>query len=262
MVEDNSDIGSRNGLTVHHVLCRTVRDSAFSLDMIRLHQPGAFPLPSVQQGLADACQQVPKSLRIALQIEHPFGESIDPECLHAATTMAKLCESLGHQIEELNTFPDYRAAARAMNKILCAHTFQQIKAVLRRSDISMEQAELEISTRQVAEVGSRITAIDYIEAIVTLDRISEQMKNLFGPVSLILSPVLAKTTARLGWLNMNAVNLEEYAARYRSYSGFAPLANGAGLPSLSIPSIRASGGSNVYRPLGKRSGSAAAGPSD
>ena len=176
--------------------------------------------------------------------------------------MAKLCESLGHQIEELNTFPDYRAAARAMNKILCAHTFQQIKAVLRRSDISMEQAELEISTRQVAEVGSRITAIDYIEAIVTLDRISEQMKNLFGPVSLILSPVLAKTTARLGWLNMNAVNLEEYAARYRSYSGFAPLANGAGLPSLSIPSIRASGGSNVYRPLGKRSGSAAAGPSD
>ncbi|MCY4357828.1 MAG: amidase family protein [Gammaproteobacteria bacterium] len=242
VVSDDDMLANRSGLTVNHVLSRSVRDSASFLDIVRLRKPELFPLPDVPQDLTEASQQIPGPLRIMLQTEHPFGESIDEDCLRAVTTLASCCESLGHKIEDMSAQPDYRAAARAMNKILCAHTFQQVRTRLQVLDISLEQADLETSTRQMTEAGSRITAADYAEALTTLDRIREEMRQLFCSSDLLLSPVLAKTPARLGWLNMNANSLEDYAARYRCYSGFTPLANGAGLPSLSIPAVSTSEG--------------------
>ena len=52
---------------------------------------------------------------------------------------------------------------------------------------------------------------------------------------IILSPVLTKTTARIGWLDMNADDLAEYGAKFRAYSGFTALYNGTGQPSISLP---------------------------
>ena len=52
---------------------------------------------------------------------------------------------------------------------------------------------------------------------------------------LILSPVLSKETAKLGWLDMNSSDLAGYAKRFKGYSGFAALYNGTGQPSMSVP---------------------------
>jgi Asp-tRNA(Asn)/Glu-tRNA(Gln) amidotransferase A subunit family amidase len=51
----------------------------------------------------------------------------------------------------------------------------------------------------------------------------------------IISPVLSKTPARIGWLDMNSDDMKQYTARFKAYSGFTALYNGTGQPSMSMP---------------------------
>ncbi|MCG8415214.1 MAG: amidase [Pseudomonadales bacterium] len=236
-VSDNTVIANRSGLTVNHVVSRTVRDSAHFLEMARLQSPSLFPQPDIADSFADGYRVAPKSLRIAVQTAQPFGEAVDADCLAAVTEMAKLCEKLGHSVEEFNARPDYAAAAKAMNKILCTHTHQQVTSRLNELDINLADAEIESSTTQMTEYGSRISATDYVQALDTLHRVAGEMTQLHEEIDVVLSPVLASTPARLGWLDMNASDLKEYSEKFRGYSGFVAIHNGTGQPSMSVPSL-------------------------
>lgn len=241
-VSDYGAIANQSGLTVNHVLTRTVRDSAHFLDLIRLPQAQMFPLPSIEGSFSEAYAQSPGQLKIGLQLEHPFGESIDEDVKHAVQHMANQCEALGHDIGEITHTADYGNAAKAMNKILCAHAFQLVKPRLAALELDFDSAEMETSTRQMAMAGSRITAADYVQALELLNQVAQQSHQLHKSCDVVLSPVLAKNTAELGWLNMNESDLKAYGDRFRAYSGFAALYNGTGQPSVSIPSTINSSG--------------------
>ena len=170
-----------------------------------------------------------------MQTQHPFGETIDSECLRALEETAQLCESLGHHVETVQHPADYKAATGAMNILVCIHTYQNVKKRLDELSMDLETADLETSTRQMAQMGARFSATDYLRARDTLNAAAAEMQTFHARYDVLLSPVLTKTTARLGWLNMNASDLNEYGSRYRSYSGFTALYNGTGQPSASLP---------------------------
>ena len=67
-----------------------------------------------------------------------------------------------------------------------------------------------------------------------------QLNEFHKSFDLILSPVLAKTPAELGWLDMNS--MANYTERFRTYSGFTSIYNGTGQPSMSVPTIRTNNG--------------------
>ena len=224
-----------SGMSVGHVVSRSVRDSALFLDVITLQQAKLFPIPATPVRFATVIDNPPCSLKIALQIQHPFGEPIDPECLQAIEETAQLCESLGHQIEQVEHPANYKAATGAMNTLVCIHTYQNVKKRLDELDTDLETADLETSTRQMAQMGARFSATDYLRARDTLNAAATEMQTFHARYDVLLSPVLTKKTARLGWLNMNASDLNEYGSRYRSYSGFTALYNGTGQPSASLP---------------------------
>ncbi len=236
-VSDNTLIANRSGLTVNHVVSRTVRDSAHFLEMVRQRSPSLFPQPEIAGSFAGGYQVAPKPLRIALQTAQPFGETVDADCVRAVTEMARLCEALGHSVEQLSAKPDYASAAKAMNKILCTHTHQQVAARLTELDIDLADAEIESSTKQMVEFGSRISATDYVQALDTLHRVAKEMSQLHQKIDVVLSPVLANSPAKLGWLDMNAEDLKEYSEKFRRYSGFVAIHNGTGQPSMSVPSL-------------------------
>ena len=224
-----------SGMSVGHVVSRSVRDSALFLDVITLKQAELFPKPATPVRFATVIDTPPRSLKIALQIQHPFGKPIDPECLQAIEDTAQLCESLGHQIEPVEHPADYKAATRAMNTLVCIHTHQNVKKRLDELDTDIETADLETSTRQMAQMGAQFSATDYLRARDTLNATAGKMQKFHSRYDVLLSPVLTKQTARLRWLNMNASDLNNYGGRYRSYSGFTALYNGTGQPSASLP---------------------------
>ncbi len=224
-----------SGMSVGHVVSRSVRDSALFLDVIRLQKAKLFPIPATPVQFSIDIDTPPGRLNIALQTQHPFGEPIDSECLRALEDTAQLCESLGHHVESVEHPADYKAVTGAMNTLVCIHIYQNVKKRLDELGNDLETADLETSTRQMAQMGARFSATDYLRARDTLNATAAEMQTFHARYDVLLSPVLTKTTARLGWLNMNAGDLKEYGSRYRSYSGFTALYNGTGQPSASLP---------------------------
>ncbi|GJM12578.1 MAG: 6-aminohexanoate-cyclic-dimer hydrolase [Pseudohongiella sp.] len=234
----NSLNDSWSGMSVGHVLSRSVRDSAAFLDVIKLDQPHLYPLPQSPASFYDALiQPEPKDwkLRIAVQFDHPTGEVVDQDCIEAVEKAVELCLALGHQVEEQAHPIDHAKAGRAMSRLINTHTYQSVKARAEELDLSLDECPIETSTLSLSKRGETVTAAAYVEARNWLIEAEQQLHDFHQCYDVILQPVLSKTPAKLGWLDMNSEDLKEYGSRFTAYSGFTALANGSGQPSMSVP---------------------------
>ena len=94
------------GLGNNHVLTRSVRDSAAVLDATAGASPGdAYPPAPPLRPYLDEVGADPGRLRIAISVEAPDGYNYAPDCIEAVRETARLCESLGHDVEE--AWPDF-----------------------------------------------------------------------------------------------------------------------------------------------------------
>ncbi|MGH6904841.1 MAG: amidase, partial [Geminicoccaceae bacterium] len=97
------------GCAVEHVVSISVRDSAAALDSSAGPAPGdPYYAPPPEQPFLDEVGAEPGRLRIALAIRPFNGTAVDPVCVRAAEDAAKLCEELGHLVEE--AAPSFDAA--------------------------------------------------------------------------------------------------------------------------------------------------------
>ncbi len=239
---ENDLAGSWAGMSVGHVVSRTVRDSAAFLDVITLSEPHLFPLPDNRGPFLGQLNSKRTQLKIGIQLKHPFGLPIDSECLEAVQLSAKYCEHLGHCVEEIEPPVDYGPISSAMSKLINTFISRRVNARLGELNLNLEAAQIENSTRQIAELGCKVTAQELITAKNEIFKAELQLHQFQKSFDLILSPVLAKTPAKLGWLDMNSDDLKNYTERFRSYSGFTSIYNGTGQPSMSVPTIRTDNG--------------------
>jgi len=229
---------SWGGMSVGHVLSRTVRDSAAFLDVIRLDQSHLYPLPSSPDSFYDSIHEAgaqSRKLRIAVQFEHPTGESIDPECVEAVRKAVGLCESLGHHVEEIAHPIDHKLAGRAMSRMINTYTYQSVGKRAEELQLALEDCPLESSTLMMAKRGQAVTATAYVDARNYLITAEHKLQDFYQQYDVIIQPVLSKVPAKLGWLDMNSDDLQTYGSRFTAYSGFTALANGTGQPSMSVP---------------------------
>ena len=226
------------GMSVGHVVSQTVRDSAAFLDLIKLDTPSLFPKPPAPPSFKAAAMQPPRPLRIAVQTTHPFDEAIEPDCIAGVIAAGKLCEQLGHSVETIALPMDYKDIVRAMSRMINLYVWQALEPRLEALNLSLQASGLELSTRIMAQNGSSLLADDYVQAQDTLRAAELQMARFHSEFDVIISPVLAKVTARIGWLNMDDEDMKQYSSRFKSYSGFTALYNGTGQPSMSVPLYR------------------------
>ena len=90
------------GLVAEHVVTRSVRDSAAVLDAIAGPVPGdPYWAPPLRGPSFSAAVATPRQgLRVAVMTTSPTGSPVDADCVAAVQATAKLCESLGHRVEE------------------------------------------------------------------------------------------------------------------------------------------------------------------
>ncbi|NQV69200.1 MAG: amidase [Pseudohongiella sp.] len=223
------------GLSVGHVVSQTVRDSAAFLDLIRLTKPNLFALPPSPASFYDAREADVPQLRIGIQITHPMGQEIDQDCIKGVKKAAQLCESLGHSVEEIIHPVDYYRVSSAMSKLINTHVYQAVAPRLEKLQLSLDDCPIEASTRIMAKNGSQITAASYLDARDTIQKAEQQMREFHQQYDIIISPVLSKIPAKIGWLDMNSDDMKQYTNRFKAYSGFTALYNGTGQPSMSMP---------------------------
>ena len=239
---ENKQGDSWSGMSVGHVVSQTVKDSAAFLDLIKLEQLQVFPLPPAPASFLESLEAAPEQLKIGLQLTHPLDQALDQECIDGVTIAGQLCESLGHKVEEITHPVDYGPIVSAMAKLINTHIFQRVNARVAESGLSLDEAELEKSTKIVVELGSKVTAAEFLAARDTVFEAELILRQFHQSCDVIISPVLAKTPAKIGWLDMNSDNMKEYTRRFRQYSGFTSLYNGTGQPSMSVPLHRTDSG--------------------
>jgi Asp-tRNA(Asn)/Glu-tRNA(Gln) amidotransferase A subunit family amidase len=103
------------GLSAGHVVSRSVRDSALMLDCTAGLGPGdPYTAPMSAGTFLDAVARPPRRLRIALMLKDHRGAELHPECREAVQRAAKLCDGLGHMVEEAD--PQYRHGSTAADE--------------------------------------------------------------------------------------------------------------------------------------------------
>ncbi len=225
-----------NGCSHHHVLTISVRDSAALLDAtagMELGSPYFSPLPA--RPFLKEVGAPPGTLRIALMLETPSGTPLDVECKRAALDAAKLCESLGHKVEEKPLPIDgaaMRAAFLSVLQVSLARTLDDAALALGRA---LTEKDVEPVTWVMMQAGRAVTSIAYSRAIAACHQAGLAMARFQQNYDVILSPTLAQPPVKLGVLSLVTPNIAAYTKAVTEFSPYTALYNVTGQPSMSVP---------------------------
>jgi amidase/6-aminohexanoate-cyclic-dimer hydrolase len=225
-----------NGFSCHHAVTISVRDCAALLDATIGAEPGSpFFSPAPQRPFLKEVGADPGKLRIALVNEPPGGTPLDPECRKAAVEAAKLCESLGHRIEETKLPIDNAMMREAFLNVInvsVARTLDDAAKVIGRP---VTEKDVETVTWVMAQQGWKVTSVAYSRAIVTAHQVGLAMAKFLQSYDLILSPTLAKPPVKLGVLSLSPENVAAFTKAITEFGPFTALYNVTGQPSMSVP---------------------------
>ena len=224
-----------NGLVVSHAITRSVRDSAALLDATHgpdLGDPYAVPPPT--QPFLSEVDDPPGKLRIALMRAAPSGVEMHPECLEAVDGAARLCESLGHHVEEAMPELDYPAIGLAMVNTISTESRLELEARAAELGRELREEDVEPVVWRISERALSLDARDAARARHTIHRASLDMASFQRRYDVLLSPTLARPPERLGMLALS-VDFEDYSRALVAFSPFCSFANITGIPAMSVP---------------------------
>jgi amidase len=225
-----------NGCSHHHALTLSVRDSAALLDAtagVELGSPYFSPPPP--RSFLKEVGAEPGKLRIALAVPTPGGTPLDPECKQAAIEAAKLCESLGHKVEE--ALPpigndSMRDAFLAVLRVSLARVLDDAATTLGRP---VTDKDVEPVTWVIAQAGRAISSVAYSRAIATMHQVGLAMAKFQQKYDVILNPTLAKPLVALGVLSLSPASIAAYGKDVVEFGPYTALYNVTGQPSMSVP---------------------------
>jgi Asp-tRNA(Asn)/Glu-tRNA(Gln) amidotransferase A subunit family amidase len=186
--------------------------------------------------LLDEVGAPPGRLRIALCKTDFLGNAIHPECVAAVESAAKLCESLGHEVEEAR--PDFAGLSltRAWRIIPAAQLWLNIHARARALGREPSEADVEPLTWAWMQEGRRFTAAEYMETINLMHSLGRRVAAFLERYDLIMTSTVAKLPLRLGEMSMDTHDVGRFVASvFEDFAPFTPLFNQTGGAAMSVP---------------------------
>jgi amidase len=224
------------GASVIHAVTRTVRDSAALLDATSgpaLGDPYWAPPPA--RPYLEEVGREPGRLRIALNLTPWFAAEVDRECAEATREAAKLCASLGHEVEEARPELDEAKWRMANRMIVAANTAATLeaRAALRGRPLAEDDVERLVWER--VNDGRTFSAIDYAMATRITHLVGRQVARFMQRYDIILTPTMAAPPWPLGVLDMMTSDVERHFKAVFASIGFTALFNSTGQPAMSVP---------------------------
>jgi len=234
-----------HGIAQEHCVSRSVRDSASLLDATAGPDLGApYSAQPPPRPFAEEVRREPGRLRIAFTTRSLLGKDVHPECVEAVEKTAKLCESLGHTVEEgVPTF-DRAEVIHAYLVLGSAETAASIDEGAHLLGRELDPSQFEPGTWFFAQVGRAHTAAELAGSIA----------GWFQTHDLLLTPTLAKPPVLIGELAPRPLEkaglaalriapsrralrlaLRQLAERAFEWAAFTPISNLTGQPAMSVP---------------------------
>src|SRR5579885_744854 len=223
------------GLLAEHVVTRTVRDSAATLDATHGPMPGdPYFAPPPHRTFLEEVSRRPRGLKIAFSTRTPAGAPVHPVCAQAVTEAAKLCEELGHRVEEASPINDPTLIFSFMT-VYASGLSASIEAIRLTTGREPSPDTLEAMTWNLYQTGKFVTAAQYLIAITLLQRASRSFAEFFEPYDLWLTPTLGSPPLRVGEVDLTHPAASLGDERIVNFTHYNPLYNISGLPAVSLP---------------------------
>lgn len=227
------------GLLAHHVITRSVRDSALVLDLSEGTDPGApYGAPAKARPYLDECRLPPVPLRIAVDDGAAQGVTLAPECAQALASTADRLRSLGHIVTPASPDCSGSQVIETINLLLAVALAEELPGLARAAGRPIGPDTVECALRVMMERGTRASAVELSAALAFRNTAGRALGRLLVQYDVLLTPTLAMPPAPLGWLDADSPDVDAYLERMWRYSPFTPLANLCGVPSMSVPLAR------------------------
>lgn len=253
------------GASVDHVLTRSVRDSAFMLDLVKGYEAGAaFAPPPFDHDYLECASQGPvKKLKIAFSTSSPIGTEVHPECREAVIGAARHLESLGHFVEETKAPVDGNKIAQSYMTLYFGEVAAAIASLEEVLGRKARLDDVEPATWMLGLLGKVTSSKEWVLGIREWDSAAFKMEAFFEDYDLFMTPTTADPPSRIGEQDMskNEIALMRWVSRLNligtlKKSGFVDdlikrslkrtpftqLANLTGQPAMSVPLHMTSGG--------------------
>jgi len=230
------------GLSIGHVVSRSVRDSALMLDCTAGAEPGdPYTAPPPERSFVDALGRPPKQLRIAMSLTDHRGGKLHAECAKAVQGAAKLCAGLGHIVEEVPIAPDLVALRPMSSLVSAANTARTLRLRWKALGREPSPKDVEAVTWAVYQRGRKVTGVEYVEAIAALHAAGRKFAAFLADWDVLLTTTLPAPPPPLGYFDQNG-DVETFVGRVTEYLSITPLHNAAGTPAMSVPLHWTAGG--------------------
>jgi amidase len=223
------------GIVSEFAITRSIRDTASLLDAVAGPMTGEpYSVPTPERPYSEEIKREPAGLRIGFSATTPLGDDLHPECEQAVRDTAKLCEGLGHEVEE--RAPDYDAMRLWTNltTMLASGVSWAMQDWSRRLGRPLMQEQFEPFVWAFSERGRSLTATDYLLAVQDVQAEVRRCSRFFESFDLWLTPTLGQPPVPLGTLTYDG-DAVELRRRTAHFSPFTYIANATGQPAISLP---------------------------
>jgi len=224
------------GLFTHHVITRSVRDSAAVLDATAGIDVGApYGAPDPVRPFGEECLLPPGRLRIAVSDGSAQRFDIATECSDALSATVELLRQLGHDVRP--AAPQYSGAELidGLTRLMSVTLAEEIPLIAAQARRAIGPDTVEACQRMLMEHGRKVSATELTQTLEFKSALGRLLGRFFIDYDVLLTPTLAQPPLPLGTLNADSDDLEAYLDSMWRTSPFAPLANFCGVPSMSVP---------------------------
>ncbi len=226
-----------SGLDSDHVLSRTVRDSAASLDATSGPDTGTrlgrLPPPS---GFLVGLNAPLRRLRIGITVSDATGSLAGPAQVEAVERTARVLEDLGHHLESYILPPEAQPEAwfDSLWTVDVAHLVNERTRDLGRSP---REDEFEPYVWAALRHARALSAADWLAARLAMKRAAVAILQSMEHLDVVLTPTLGEDPPALGVLNFeaNGSDLAQWSERGYRFAPFVGAANLSGQPAASCP---------------------------
>jgi amidase len=227
---------SLNGLSVDHVVTRSVRDCAAALDVASPIDYGdPYFAPAAEGSYLDGIRRKTKRLKIAVSFADAVGTPYEPEVLAAVKKTARLCESLGHKVEEATPGYDATLMTNAFMTLWSVNVSLGVEGLARATGVEPSTDVVEGLTLSLYAAGKGIGAGQVAQSLQFMHRTARLMAQFHESHDVWLTATLARPPLKLGEIDIDEPSIEKAFRPILGYVPYTAVQNATGQPAINLP---------------------------
>jgi len=178
-------------------------------------------------------------MKIAFTTTSPSGEPVAPECIEAVEKAIKLCEEMGHEVENATPYYDWEVFCSAVSDQLCFGSDIDIEEIAGQLGREVDDKMMAHSSLLMLEYKRGLSNKKVSASSNQLHHICADVETFFSDIDILISPVALTPAPELGLLDSNAPEITSFSKWMGrilgEFAAFTPIYNFTGQPAMSVP---------------------------